>query len=61
VLENVEESINALLQQSALLRQLAQDRRVRLVGGFHESASGRVFFSELVDVPRLEVAAAARH
>jgi carbonic anhydrase len=61
VLENVDESINALLQQSALLRQLAQDRRERLVGGFHESASGRVFFSELVDVPRLEVAAAARH
>ncbi|MGE0392479.1 MAG: carbonic anhydrase [Vicinamibacterales bacterium] len=61
VLEHVEESINTLLQQSTRLRHLAQDRRVRLVGGFHESATGRVFFSELVDVPRLDGAVAARH
>ncbi len=61
ILENVEESINGLLQQSAVLRHLAQDRRVRLVGAFHETSSGRVFFSELVDVPRLEGAAAGRH
>jgi carbonic anhydrase len=62
VLENVEESINGLLQQSTILRHLAEDRRVRLVGAFHETSSGRVFFSELVDIPRLDGAVAAgRH
>lgn len=61
VLEHVEESINALLQQSAIVRHLAQDHRVRLAGAFHESSSGRVFFSELVDLPRPEGAVAGRH
>lgn len=61
VLENVEESINTLLQDSAIIRHLAQEHRIRLVGAFHESSSGRVFFSELVDVPHLESAVAERH
>lgn len=60
VLENVEESINTLLQESAIVRHFAQDHRVRLVGAFHESSSGRVFFSELVDVPHLDSAVAER-
>lgn len=61
VLENVEESINSVLQQSAIVRHLAESGRVKLVGAFHESASGRVFFSDMVDLPRVEGAVAARH
>jgi len=61
VLENVEESINVLLQQSSMVRHLAQERRVRLAGAFHEASSGRVFFTELVEVPRIDAAIAGRH
>jgi len=61
ILENVEESINALLRQSATVRLLAQERRIRLAGAFHEASSGRVFFTDLVDMPRLDTAVAGRH
>lgn len=61
VLENVEESINTLLQESAVLRHLSQDKRVRIVGAFHEASTGRVLFSQMVDVPHLTGTVAERH
>ncbi len=61
VLENVEESINVLLAESAVIRRSAEDKRVRLVGAFHEAGAGRVYFSGLVEVPRFVAAAAEPH
>lgn len=51
ILENVEESINTLMEQSQLLRHLAETQKLTVVGGYYELASGRVHFSQPVGVP----------
>src|SRR5687768_4975597 len=51
ILENVEETINELLAQSAILRHLSDTGRLQLVGAYYELASGRVHFSDVVQVP----------
>lgn len=57
VLENVEEQVNELLQNSTTLKAEAESGRVALVGAYYELTSGVVHFSEPVRV--LAVAAGA--
>ena len=61
IMENVEETINSLLGDSAILKHMAEEKRIGLVGGYYELASGRVHFSALVDVPAGTSSSAARH
>lgn len=46
ILANVEETINQLLETSQLLKRMAENQQVVLVGAYYELASGRVYFSE---------------
>lgn len=46
ILKNVEDSINDLLEDSAILRHLADAGTMGLVGAYYELATGRVYFSE---------------
>ncbi len=48
ILRNVEETVNALVVDSAILRELVNANKVALVGGYYELATGRVHFSEPV-------------
>ena len=48
VLANVEEVINDAMAKSALLKQLADEGRLGVVGAYYELVSGRVTFSEPV-------------
>ena len=50
ILSNVEETVNSLLERSAILKHLAESGEIGLVGGYYELASGRVIFSEPVSV-----------
>lgn len=61
IMANVEETINSLLADSAILKHLADQQRIGLVGGYYELASGRVHFSGLVDVPAATSTSAAKH
>lgn len=49
ILENVEESLNALVQNSAILRDAARAGHLTLVGAYYELGSGKVHFSEPAD------------
>ena len=51
IMENVEETINNLLTSSPILKHMADEKQIGLVGGYYELASGRVLFSAMVDVP----------
>lgn len=51
ILENVEETINDIFEQSPALRRHAEAGTVTLVGAYYEQASGRVVFSEVVQPP----------
>jgi len=51
ILENVEETINVMLDSSAVLKHLAATERLTIAGAYYELASGRVHFSEPVRVP----------
>jgi carbonic anhydrase len=51
ILENVEETINTLLESSSVLRELGESKRMTIVGAYYELASGRAHFSEPVSVP----------
>ena len=51
ILENVEETINDLLEQSPILRHQAESGAVTLVGAYYELSSGRVVFSDVITSP----------
>jgi carbonic anhydrase len=53
ILANVEESINDLLDQSAILRHLAETGKLTIIGAYYELSSGRVHFSEPISAPVL--------
>ncbi len=61
IMENVEETINSLLADSPILKHMAEEKRISLVGGYYELASGRVLFSALVDLPAGTSTSAASH
>ncbi len=46
ILANVEESLNDLVSESAILREMGQSGHVVFVGAYYELASGKVYFSE---------------
>jgi carbonic anhydrase len=48
ILENVEESINDLIDGSSILRHLFESHQIGIVGAYYELGSGRVHFSEPV-------------
>jgi carbonic anhydrase len=48
ILAHVEETINQLLETSAIIKRLAETQKLTLVGGYYELATGRVHFSEPV-------------
>ena len=47
ILAHVEETVNDLLQDSAILRERSHKGEVALVGAYYELTTGRVYFSEL--------------
>jgi carbonic anhydrase len=61
ILANVEQTINDALEQSRILRHLAESGRLAIVGAYYELASGRVHFSERASVPITATPAAAAH
>lgn len=50
VLDNVEEQINTLLQDSTALKAAVSEGRTGIVGAYYETQSGIVHFSEMVRV-----------
>lgn len=61
ILENVEETINRLLDDSAILKHMTEEGRIGIVGAYYELASGRVHFSALVDKSSLVVKSGETH
>jgi carbonic anhydrase len=61
IMENVEETINGLLGASTILKHMADEKRIGLVGGYYELATGRVHFSALVDLPTETPSSTATH
>jgi carbonic anhydrase len=59
ILANVEESINDLLEQSAILHHLAASGALTFVGAYYELGTGRVHFSEPVAAPFVTAANAS--
>jgi carbonic anhydrase len=51
ILAHVEETINQLLDSSAVLRRRAESQQRVIAGAYYETSSGRVHFSEPVRVP----------
>jgi carbonic anhydrase len=46
ILTNVEETVNDLLTESTILREMSREKAVTLVGAYYELTTGRVYFSE---------------
>lgn len=61
ILANVEETLNDMLADSALLREAGKDGKVLFVGAYYELASGKVYFSEPVAPPPGEPRATGGH
>ena len=60
ILENVEETINTIVESSSGLRQLAEAQRLTMVGAYYELSTGRVHFSQPVGVPPSRTSGATR-
>jgi carbonic anhydrase len=58
ILENVEETLNSMVKESAILRDAGRAGHVTYVGAYYELSSGKVYFSEPADVASLPAAAA---
>ncbi|MGE3492556.1 MAG: carbonic anhydrase [Vicinamibacterales bacterium] len=52
IMANVEQVINDVLAESAIVRHLAESGRLQIVGAYYELESGRVHFSKPVGVAR---------
>ena len=48
ILKNIEESLNDLVDGSAILKKMLEEGEIGVVGAYYELASGRVHFSEPV-------------
>jgi carbonic anhydrase len=59
ILKNVEKSLNDLIDQSAILRDLGHAGKIGFVGAYYELGSGRVFFSEPVTLTQAVAEAGA--
>ena len=60
ILENVEETINAMVKDSAILREAGRTGHVTYVGAYYELSSGKVYFSEPADVSTVVAAPAVK-
>ncbi len=60
ILKNVENTVNDLMDDSTILRHLADSGSLGLVGAYYELSTGRVYFSEPVSVT-LQARAGAAH
>ena len=58
IMENVEETINTLLDDSPALKHASERGTIGVVGGYYELSSGRVYFSAMVDMPKTPATAA---
>ncbi len=61
ILENVEETINELMKSSSVLKHRSESGALTLVGAYHELATGRVHFSDVVAVGPSRPHTAATH
>ncbi|MGC4085115.1 MAG: carbonic anhydrase [Vicinamibacterales bacterium] len=61
ILANVEESLNDMLEGSAILREKGKEGKVAFVGAYYELASGKTYFSEPVTPPPAEPHATGGH
>ena len=57
ILENVEETLNDMVQHSAIVSEAARTAHVMLVGAYYELSSGKVYFSDPVDLPATRTSA----
>ena len=46
ILKNVEESLNDMIEGSAMLKKMAEEGEIGVVGAYYELSTGRVHFSE---------------
>src|SRR5262249_55113863 len=60
ILGNVEETLNDLVAESAILKQLGQEGRLGFVGAYYELGTGKGYFSEPITLASAVVASAAR-
>ena len=60
ILRNVEDTVNDLMDNSAILHRMADSGSIGLVGAYYELSSGRVYFSEPVSIT-LQARAGAAH
>ena len=51
ILENVEETINTIIDSSSVLRRLTETNRLMMVGAYYELSTGRALFSQPVGIP----------
>jgi carbonic anhydrase len=56
ILENVEETLNDMLVESEILRAAGRTGEVTFVGAYYEMTSGRVQFSEPLQIPGMTTA-----
>ncbi len=59
ILANVEETLNDMIEGSAILREMGKSGRVMFVGAYYELASGKVYFSQPADLGGAPAPAAA--
>lgn len=50
ILANVEETLNAMIDGSAILKEAGRSGHVTFVGAYYELGSGKVYFSEPADI-----------
>ena len=60
ILANVEETLNVLIDESAILKKAGAEGSVNFVGAYYELASGKVHFSEPIDLTNHPTAAGAK-
>ena len=60
ILGNVEETLNDLVAESAILKGLGQEGRIGFVGAYYELSTGKVYFSEPITLASAVVASAAK-
>jgi carbonic anhydrase len=59
ILENVEETLNSMMKESAILREAGRAGHATFIGGYYELSSGKVYFSDPADVSQLTAPAQA--
>ena len=61
ILQNVEETLNSMVKNSAILRDAGRAGHVTYIGAYYELSTGKVHFSEPADVTGMAAAGAKEH